>query len=175
MFLIIDGDVADWDLDMLAEILAVIDRQLDSILSDWHKSSKTVELPCFERAEHIMGLGFVSCQAYMTATYGFLNMPKSKALAAGPLHRSGQRIVEIVNHGANYWKHREEWHLDRSPTNQNRIGAAFDAVEAAGFPIGQDYPLSGVLTALVEPEPMAFKPLVAMLARWREDLRGDSR
>jgi hypothetical protein len=108
----------------------------------------------------------------MTATYGFLNMQKSRALAVGPTHTTGQRVVEIVNHAANYWKHREEWHLDRSPANENRIRAAFDAV---GFPVDLDYPLIGVLTELVDPEPAAFKPLVAKLASWRDDLRRATR
>jgi hypothetical protein len=168
MFIIAGGVVADSDLDLLTELLTVIDRQLDVILDDWQDASEADEFGYFDRAEHITGLGFVACQAYMTATYGFLNMPKSTAVAAGPSHRTGQRVVAIINHAANYWKHHEEWHLDRNQANQDRIRAAFDAV---GFPVDLDYPLSGVLTELVDPQPAAFMPLVPMLAAWRDDIR----
>ena len=108
----------------------------------WHR---------LDRAEHITGLGFAACQAYVTATHGVMNVGKSKAFAFGPCHGSGQRIVEIVNHAANYWKHREEWHLDKSSARQNRIRNAFEAI---GFSVDLDYPLSGVITDGTEREEM---------------------
>jgi hypothetical protein len=170
MFMLKGGIVLwDPDLDMLAEVLLVLDRQLETILDGWQDAAEEAEaLGYFDRAEHTTGLGFVACQAYMTATYGHLKIQKSIALTAGPLHRSGQRTVQIINHAANYWKHRDEWHLDKCTTNQTRIRIAFDAI---GFPVDLDYPLSGVLTELASPDLAAFKPLVGQLVKWRDDLR----
>jgi hypothetical protein len=170
MFMLKGGIVCwDPDLDMLAEVLLVLDRQLETILDGWQDAAEEAEaLGYFDRVEHITGLGFVACQAYMTATYGYLNIPKGSALTAGPVHRTGQHIVQIINHAANYWKHRDEWHLDKSPANQTRIRNAFDTI---GFPVETDYPLSGVLTELASPDLAAFKPLVGQLVKWRDDLR----
>lgn len=141
MFFVHDDSVVDLDLDLLAELLDVIDRQLDTVTGGWRSAEEADELGYFDRAEHITGFGFVACQAYITATYGFLKTPKLKALSVGPRHRSGHRVVELVNHAANYWKHHNEWPLYNSPGNQNRIRQAFDAV---GFPVDIDYPLCGV-------------------------------
>jgi hypothetical protein len=41
--------------------------------------------------------------------------------------------------------------------------------------IRPDYPLSGILTELVVPEPATFNPLAVKLAAWRDDLRKVSR
>jgi hypothetical protein len=104
MFLIHEKSVWDPDLDMLAEVLAVIDAQLETVLQGWENASEADELGYFDRAEHITGLGFVACQAYLTATYGFVSMKKLHALSVGPRHRDGQTIVEVINHAANFWK-----------------------------------------------------------------------
>ncbi len=46
-----------------------------------------------------------------------------------------------------------------------------DYPAAVGFPVALDYPLSGILSVLAGPGGAAFKPLVAKLAAWRDDLR----
>ena len=171
MFLIKENSVLDFDLDLLVEILTVIDSQLDTILRGWNDAAEADEFGYFDRAEHIAGLGFVACQAYMTSTYGFMNVEKPKALASGPRHKPGQTVVEIINHAANFWKHYDEWHLEKGTTRHDRIIAAF---ETLGSPVDLDYPLNGILAELVDPQPASFKPLVVKLARWRDDLRSVS-
>jgi hypothetical protein len=169
MFMIKGGAIlCDPELDVLREVLLVLDRHLEAILGEYETAEESDQLGNFDRAEHIMGLGFVACQAYLTATHGFLNVQNSDAFSCGPCHRTGKRIVEIFNHAANYWKHHEVWHLEKSPARQNRIRDVFDAV---GFPVDSDYPLSGILAEVVAPNPTAFTPLVAKLATWRDELR----
>jgi hypothetical protein len=169
MFMIKGGIIlCDPDLDVLAEVLLVLDRHIASIIGERETAEECDALGNFDRAEHIMGLGFVACQAYLTATHGFLNIQKPDAFSLGPRHRTGKRIVEIINHAANYWKHHEEWHLEKNPARQNRIRDVFDAV---GFPVDLDYPLSGILAEVVAPDSTAFTPLVAKLANWRDELR----
>jgi hypothetical protein len=169
MFMIKGGAIlCDPDLDVLADILLVLDRHLESIIGEWETAAECEQFGSFERAERITGLGFVACQAYITATHGFMNVQKPDALSAGPCHRTGQRIVEIINQAANYWKHHEAWHLDKNPAQQNRIREAFNLV---GVPVDLDYPLNGLLTEVVAPDPTGFTPLVAKLANWRDELR----
>jgi hypothetical protein len=168
MFIIIKNEICDYDLDLLSELLRVVDGHIERILGNWQDADMADELGYFDRTEHIAGLGFVACQAYLTATYGYLGVAKSDALTIGPSHKSGLKYVQIINHASNYWKHRDEWHLDKSPAKENRIRDAFDAV---GFPVDLDYPLSGILTELADPAPAAFSPLIAKLAKWRDALR----
>jgi hypothetical protein len=171
MFLICEEVVWDPDLDMLEEMLAVVDAQLESVQRDSENTSEADQLGYFDRAEHVTGLGFVACQAYLTATYGFLKLKKLGALSVGPRHASGQPIAEIINHAANFWKHHEEWQLDKSQGQQDRIRQAFATV---GFPADLDYPLSGILAELTAPQAAAFKPLVSRLEAWREEVRADA-
>ena len=126
----------------------------------------------FDQAEHVIGLGFVACQAYLTANYGLLKVGKPKALAVGPVHPAGQRLARIINDAANYWKHHAEWHCDRGPARQQQIRDTFKAV---GFPVDFAYPLSGILSTLSDSEVAAFTPLVARLAAWRDELRAIER
>jgi hypothetical protein len=168
MFILKDGAVWDPDLDFLAEILFLLDKQRMSMTGAWKDAETADSCGVFDSAEHITGLGFVACQAYITATHGFLKVEKSSALAFGPRHKTGKSVVKIIHHAANYWKHHDEWPLDKSAANQDRIRIAFDEV---GISAARDYPLSGILTTLAEPEPPAFKPLIGKLASWRDDLR----
>jgi hypothetical protein len=171
MFLIKENSVLDFDHDLLVEVLAVIDGQLDTILRGWSDAAEADEFGYFDRAEHITGLGFVACQAYMTATYGFMNLAKSRALSLGPRHKTGQTIADIINHAANFWKHYDEWHLEKGIAKHDRTRAAFESLES---PVDLDYPLSGILAELAVPQPPSFKLLADRLALWRDDLRSKS-
>jgi hypothetical protein len=168
MFLIHGDRVLDPDLNLLNEILTVIDRHLETVINGWSATAIADELGYFDRIEHVTGLGFVACQAYMTATYGFMNVAKLGSLSKGPRHKSGLSIAELVNHAANYWKHRDEWHLDKGFAKQKRVREAFDSI---GFPVDTDYPLSGILTELAASQSASFSPLIEKLEEWRDAVR----
>jgi hypothetical protein len=165
VFLILeDGSVADYDLDLLADVLAVQDRELAARSAEAGAVQDPDAFGIFDRMEHATGLGFVACQTYMTSTYAQAGVRKSEALRLGPQHSSGESVVQAITHAANYWKHRDEWVLDGDGRREERIRAAFDRI---GFPVDTDYPLSGILTELVSPASPAFAPLVAVFADWR--------
>lgn len=163
------GQVAwDPDLDLLVEVLAVVDNHLAALGAKWQDASEADELGYFDRMEHMTGLGFVACQCYLVSIRGHLSCPKSMALSKGPRHHSGHTVVEIINLAANYWKHYDEWHLDKGEARQERIRNAFGSI---GFSVDTEYPLSGVLAELATPDSASFAPLVSALTEWREALR----
>jgi len=130
-----------------------IDKKLAEIIDRSNSVEDPDSLGYFDSAEHLTGLGFVACQAYMTAVYGVLRVEQLKALSYGPMHQRGKSIAQIVNDAANYWKHNNSWSLDKSPRQRKRIENTFNEV---GFPVGTEYPLteyplSGVLTELATP------------------------
>jgi hypothetical protein len=157
----------DVNLNLLTELINIIDQQLDNTI----RQSRGVDDPdgfgYFDSAEQITGLGFVVCQTYVATVCGRLLVEKEKALTVGPQHPSGQTKVQIVNHAANYWKHNGEWPLDRSPKRRMIIEAAFESI---GFPVNTEYPLSGVLTEVASPESAGFKPVIAALELWKNEL-----
>ncbi len=167
MFLVLpDETVLDVDLDLVGEVTALVDRHLEAVRI--REPSFADAVGEFDRVEHLVGLGFAACQRYLTATYGFLEISKALALAAGPVHGSGKPVAELVNHAANYWKHHEEWTLDKNPILRKRV---VDAFEAAGIAVDQDYPLVAMLRVLSEPESPSFACVILALARWRDEVR----
>ncbi|MGD1277274.1 MAG: hypothetical protein ABR964_08630 [Tepidisphaeraceae bacterium] len=172
MFLIHNGKVVcDWDLEFLGELLALIDKQLDKLYRQAKQSADPDSFGIFDSAEGVIGLGFVACQRYLVATCGSVRIDKKLALVRGARHPSGMTIPEIINHAANYWKHRDEWQLDKSPANQNRVRRIWKAFKAVGCAPDLNYPLSCILAKLVAPGPPGFKPIITKLERWRDELR----
>ena len=159
----------DAQLESLGELIGMIDQELDAICQKSTQVGDADSFGYFDSAEHVTGLGFVACQTYMATVYGYMKIEKQIALSAGPCHPGGHSKVQIINHAANYWKHNNEWVLDRSAARRQVIEKAFDSV---GFPVGTDYPLSGVLTEVASPESAGFQPVLHILRLWKVELCG---
>lgn len=144
---------------------------LDAHLSDLSARSAECEDPdafgYFDSMECATGLGFVACQTYMAAVYGPLRVEKSRAMAVGPRHPGGLTKAEMINHAANYWKHNNEWPLDRSQKRRDAIEAAFATV---GFSVGGEYPLAGVLTVIADPQCASLSAVLDVLDLWKADM-----
>jgi hypothetical protein len=165
MFLIGDADVWDLDLDYLQKHLSLIDAHLDIVAKEARGCGDPDAFGVFDEIESLVGFGFAACQRYLTATYGWMKLTKGAALAAGPKHRSGLSIAEIVNHTANYWKHHEEWNGEKTSKQQQRTEAGMKLIGV----LDSDYPVSNALGELTTGT--AFKPLLSDLRQWRDQLR----
>lgn len=155
------------ELESLTKLISVIDKHLSDICEKSVEFSDADSFGLYDSAEHAIGLVLVACQTYMAAVYGSLQIEKSRAISFGPKHSGGLTKVQIINHAANYWKHNNEWTLDRTAARQAAIERAFESV---GFPVGTDYPLSGVLTELAEPSYSSLLPVISILEFWKTEL-----
>jgi len=155
------------ELGNLAKLITAIDSHLSDVCTRSVEAGDADSFGYFDSAEHATGLGLVACQTYMAAVYGTLGVEKRRALNLGPKHLGGLPKVQIINHAANYWKHNNEWAFDRKAARQLAIEQAFEAV---GFPVGTDYPLSGVLTELANPYPASLTAMVSILEDWKAEL-----
>lgn len=166
MILRFHGEVHDYDLELLRDVLVPLDSWLTQVCDD----SVMVEDPdafgYFDRAEHVAGMGFVACQTYLTATVATLGLDRGTALSKGPSY-AGRTVVSVVNDAANFWKHNAEWVAKPRDTRRARIIEAFDDI---GFPVDSNYPLSGVLSGLTTPRAARFESLVPLLVAWRDGL-----
>lgn len=148
---------------MTSELISLLDDKL-AVLADEAGATEIADmLGYYDRMEHLTGLGFVTCQTFITAVYGICRVEKFRALTIGPQHACGASIAGIVNAAANYWKHNYEWAIEKSPEQRERIETAFEAV---GFPVGTEYPLSGVLTELSAPEFASLRAVLRKLEAW---------
>src|ERR1700693_400523 len=167
MFLIaVDGSIFDFDLEFLRDFARFLDAHLEHLEEEALRVPDPDGFGVYESAEYIVGLGFVACQAYLAATYGGLHVKKIEALKAGPGHRSGYTIAELVDHAANFWKHHEEWPLNPHGPPQARTLAARAALDIDG----NDYALTCVLAAVVLPTRSRFHALLSHLEAWRDAL-----
>jgi hypothetical protein len=159
--------ILDYDLGLLRELLRLIDRHFDDINQRATQVGDIDGFGYIDSAEHATGLGFVACQTYVSSVYGRLKIDKQTALLMGPRHSSGQTKVQIINHAANYWKHNNEWSLEKNDKQRRRVE---DAFKSAGFPVDADNPLLGVLSEITSPDPVAFESILKILELWREEL-----
>ena len=155
------------ELNNLAKLISVIDRHLSDICMKSVEAEDPDSFGLFDSAEHATGLGLATCQTYMATAYGNFGIEKRRALELGPKHRGGLTKVQIISHAANYWKHNNEWALDRSAARREAIERAFETV---GFPVGTDYPLSGVLAELVSPRSASLQEVISILEIWKTEL-----
>jgi hypothetical protein len=171
MFLLTSGKIFDLDLNTLKEILQVLDDQIERLNREAENclDADAESLGIYDRAEATIGLGFVACQQYLTATYGFLKVKKDAALAAGPTHEdSGMYFAQIVHHAANFWKHHEEWQIEGSPHPKTA-----EAFQKLGLDTRASYVLSNVLAKIASPT--GFRSLLPQLEKWRDALRVSNR
>lgn len=155
------------ELSNLAKLVFAIDNHLSDVCAKSIEAEDADSFGYFDSAEHATGLGLVACQTYMATVYGNLRVEKRIALSCGPTHIGGLTKVQIINHAANYWKHNNEWALDRTTARQMAIEQAFESV---GFPVHTDYPLSGVLTEVADPYPASLAAVVSVLEIWKTEL-----
>ena len=167
MFLTASGKPAiDYDLNVLQEIASVLDERLDAIErqiesgaeADWYGDT----------AEGFCGVGFVACQQYIVATASWLKVGKGTALGCGPVHPCGDTVASIVNHAANFWKHRDEWVLGNSHGPQAKTEEGLESILPD---FDKDYSLTNILANLLPPsKKWRFGELIPLLVDWRDDL-----
>ena len=161
--------ILNYKVKLTKELIEVIDVKLNLIMDECNSIDDPDAMGFFDSAEHVTGFGFVALQTYMTAVYGILIIEKRIALTKGPKHESGNTIASIVNDAANYWKHHNEWTLDKGTQRKKIIRSTFESI---GFPIDLDYPLCGVLTELSSPNYASLNALYTELLEWQNELEG---
>ena len=124
------GSLTDYIIDyrkgLTSQLINIIDERIDelwALIENSHIDDENI-FSIYENIEHIVGLGFVVLQQYMTFVYGNLQKKKKEVLPKGPKHKSGNTFARIVDASANYWKHNSEWPLDK-PCNRKKRSRLF--------------------------------------------------
>lgn len=152
----------------LRNLILMINSQLETLIEEAMQTEDPDSYGYFDSAEHLTGLGFVTCQTYMTACYGIIGIKKPKALSIGFKHQSGLCVAEIINNAANYWKHNNEWPNNKNNHHKLKVSETFDSI---GFPVDGEYPLGGILTELSLPHTASFEAILNKLENWASELQ----
>ncbi len=115
----------------LREWILFVDSRVDAIYDLKEKYPQCDDLPGYQQdmivedtvndAEFEVGIGFVVCQKFLTSVYGLYSLEKTTALDVGPRHSEKYTKAQLVNHAANYWKHRDEWDLERDTRGRSQL------------------------------------------------------
>ena len=163
----------DYQKGLTSQLINIIDERIDK-LYDLIKNSHIDDESIFESIEHIVGLGFVVLQQYMTVAYGNLQKKKKDVLSKGPKHKSGNTFAEIADASADYWKHNGEWLLDtpRNRKGKKDIEAIFKMISINGHPVSVNdyYPLVKILFELSHTEKRQFNAVFKKILEWRNEL-----
>lgn len=168
------GSLTDYIIDyrkgLTSQLISIIDERIDEL---WPriKNSHIDDERIFESIEHIVGLGFVVLQQYMTFVYGNLEKKKKEVLPKGPKHKSGNTFAKIVDASANYWKHNSEWSLDKNRSHKEKIEAIFETISInSPISVNDYYPLVNILFELSHTEKEQFNAVFKKILEWRNEL-----
>jgi hypothetical protein len=170
MFLTIDGRTLDFDLQFVEQLLTLLDAHLGELRAAAAHSPDADAFGFYDSEDYLIGIGFVACQGYLATTSGEERIEKAIARKAGPAHRSGYTIAEIINSAANHWKHRDEWAGARTAKRKEKTNEILDALDlpetASAF--------GGVLAELVLARPTRLSALLPHLEAWRDAMAGSA-
>lgn len=175
------GSLTDYIIDyrkgLTSQLINIIDERIDELwplIKNSHIDDESIESieSIFEIIEHIVGLGFVVLQQYMTVVYGNLQKDKKDVLPKGPKHESGNTFAKIVDASANYWKHNSEWSLDKNRSYKEKSEAFFKTVSINGHPVSVNdyYLLVNILFELSHTEKGQFNAVFKKILEWRNEL-----
>ena len=118
-----------------------------------------------DNTEYLVGLGFAVIQQYMTVIYGRLGKEKDYALRKGPRHKSGQTFAKIINCSANYWKHHNEWNLQKESRNEKSSDEFFKIVLSSREPYYMHYRLQNTLREISSTE--CLSDVLCVVDEWK--------
>ena len=155
----------DYQKGLTSQLINIIDEKLYDLIRNSHIDDESI----FESIEHIVGLGFVVLQQYMTVVCGNLEKKGKDVLSKGPKHKDGKTFSEIVNASANYWKHSSEWPLDKNCRDKDKRIKAIEAI-LRSFSDNGGYPLVNILSELSHTEKGQFNAVFKKILEWRNEL-----
>ena len=161
----------DYQKGLTSQLINIIDERIDELISLEEEEEIGEEI--FEYIEHIVGLGFVVLQQYMTVVYGDFKKDKTDALSKKPKHESGNTFAKIVDASADYWKHNGQWPLDtrRNRKGKEDIEAIFETISInSPISVNDYYPLVNILSELSHTEKGQFNAVFKKIQEWRNEL-----
>jgi len=155
----------DFDLQLVQELLHALPERLLPIVQSLDPEFADM-IGDYDSADQLVGVAFATAQVYIGSAARRHRVTKDKALSVGREHSSGATLVQMINHGANFWKHADEWDW-QSPDKRRTV--IVDMLERVGVS-EDDYVLSSLLAKLLEPEAIDLRRLGPLLEQWRQAL-----
>jgi hypothetical protein len=167
MYLLSKDEVYDYDLNMLDDLFHTLDKQWSDVMDASIECPDPDQFGLWDRIEYLAGIGLVACQRYLVCTYPQSRLTRTDAFSLPPTYSNGPTIVNLLNAGANYWKHVEERHWSAEPSLHKRT---VDVITSAGLAVDADYLCSDMLDMITGKASKPFAAVSCMLVDWRTRL-----
>ncbi|MBF0166935.1 MAG: hypothetical protein HQL45_04825 [Alphaproteobacteria bacterium] len=156
VYLKCNDDYADFDFNLLKDFLELIDTKI----AEGDNKFKLTKNECvLDTIEYYAGFGFIAIQRYFHSTYPQVMPDKRKALDACP-----NGLMAVLNAGANFAKHSEEWPIDQElgKNAEKTINTFFGNDDLS------NHPCANKLFALTQS--LFFSNLIPIIEEWRNAL-----
>lgn len=163
VYLKVGDQYADGEIALLADLLAMIDKELLRVQAQIETSKDPESDGLLDRGEYFVGIGFTVIQQYFADTLTLTGIDKKTALELGPRYSSSYTFAQAINATANYWKHSAEWNLEiELRKDAQRTIEVVSEIADANY-----YPLYNSLYALLRGSDVTLCSLMPMLVLWR--------
>lgn len=173
MFIKVGDDFADGDFCILGKYLDLLDGEISKINNRIGESRDPESDGVLDYGEYLIGQGFVAIQQYINSTYGLTGVEKSEALDIKPYISANLTLVSVLNAGANYWKHLEEWGLREivvRDCNSLKGNAAKTIRIIEKVTPWDDYTCANLLAEILNGGELRLSSLLPKLCEWRKNL-----
>ncbi|MBV5347411.1 hypothetical protein [Lamprocystis purpurea] len=169
MYLKAGDEYADGEMALLADLLAMVDKEILRV-QEKIKASKDPETDgLLDRGEYFVGIGVTAIQQYFSDTLTLTGIDKKTALELGPKHSKNYSIFQVINAAANYWKHSAEWYSESElRKDAQRTIQVVSEVSGTNY-----YMLYNSLHALLRSSDVTLCSLLPMLVLWRTAVDGE--
>ena len=163
------GSWIDYELALFREVAQLLDRSTETLFETIRDDFELADQ--FDYAstlEHWIGLGLAAAQVYLVSSIGeAAAQDKRRDALALPPTVSGLPVASIVNHGANLWKHANEWDWDKPDARRRDIQSTFAALDILDTDM---LPLSSLLMKVTGQSTPVLVPLAPLLEAWHDNL-----
>ena len=158
---------ADADFGFLGRHLKLLDIELVEISAAIKTSRDPESDGLLDAGEYFIGHGFVAIQRYMTTVCVAAGMGRHGALKLGPRLENSVPFAALVNAGANYWKHIEEW-FERAFDGEGLQKSAMRTIaQIEAVTVVTDYTCANIMALLPDGQKMVLSALLPYVAEWR--------
>ncbi|MFQ2856754.1 hypothetical protein ACK3YY_04970 [Aeromonas caviae] len=164
MYIKIDNEYMDGELNILSDLLSLLDGQIHAVRLSMLRSIPPESEGLADRGEYFIGVGFAAIQQYLNDTLILTGVIKRQAFDIGPRYSMKFSFISVVNAAANWWKHSSEWvgeGKNNSKLAMNTQRIVMDISDS------EDYPLSNVLSMLLGTTDINLSALLPNIILWR--------
>lgn len=158
--------LTDPDYELLQDIFRTLDHAWNTTWAAAEKYRSPGDEPFMDRIEYIAGIGLAACQQYINSKYPLSEIKRPAAISLPPKHPSGPSYAALVDAGANFWKHSDEWAIE--PESKRR--RTLEILRTALSEDEMGFLCSNLLCVLVGKESSPFSRLQEKIFEWRSEL-----